>query len=229
LAIDEAGGDARAGLALASQAVAKEPELLRTQILLARCLLGDGDLVGARYHLRAVTTRDRDHPSALAVEHLIAHLSDAKPVRDAAAADSEKEKPAPEEPVAQYDNLSHETYITRGQALLEAGQVPQAKRMFEQALFIRPNSSQAHAGLGYVALEKGRPLLAAEHFMAAARAGNDDALIGLGDAYRRLQRPRDALHAYQNYLAHNPSGSQASIARAQLERLGEEAQTKKAQ
>jgi regulator of sirC expression with transglutaminase-like and TPR domain len=96
-------------------------------------------------------------------------------------------------------------------------------------LFIRPNSSQAHTGLGYVALEKGRPQLAAEHFVAATRAGNDDALIGLGDAYRRLQRPRDALRAYQNYLAHNPNGRQVSIARAQVERLSEEAQVKKTQ
>jgi predicted Zn finger-like uncharacterized protein len=227
LAIDEAGGDARAGLALASQACAKEPELLRTQILLARCLVGDGDLVGARYHLRAVTTRDRDHPSALAVERLIALLSETSAARDAAVAQGDK--PAVDEPPVQYDNLSHEGYITRGQTLLEAGQVGAAKRMFEQALFIRPNSSQAHTGLGYVALEKGRPQLAAEHFVAATRAGNDDALIGLGDAYRRLQRPRDALRAYQNYLAHNPNGRQVSIARAQVERLSEEAQVKKTQ
>jgi tetratricopeptide (TPR) repeat protein len=227
LAIDEAGGDARAGLALASQACAKEPELLRTQILLARCLVGDGDLVGARYHLRAVTTRDRDHPSALAVERLIELLSETSASRDAAVAQGDK--PAVDEPPVQYDNLSHEGYITRGQTLLEAGQVSAAKRMFEQALFIRPNSSQAHTGLGYVALEKGRPQLAAEHFVAAARAGNDDALIGLGDAYRRLQRPRDALRAYQNYLTHNPNGRQVSIARAQVERLSEEAQVKKTQ
>jgi predicted Zn finger-like uncharacterized protein len=227
LAIDEAGGDARAGLALASQAVAKEPELLRTQILLARCLVGDGDLVGARYHLRAVTTRDRDLPSALAVERLIALLSETSTSRDAAV--SQGDKPQPEEPVAQYDNLSHEGYITRGQALLEAGQVGAAKRMFEQALFIRPSSPQAHTGLGFVALEKGRPQLAAEHFLAATRAGNDDALIGLGEAYRRLQRPRDALRTYQNYLARNANGKQASIARAQVERLSEEAQLKKTQ
>jgi regulator of sirC expression with transglutaminase-like and TPR domain len=44
-----------------------------------------------------------------------------------------------------------------------------------------------------------------------------------------LQRPRDALRAYQNYLAHNPNGRQVSIARAQVERLSEEAQVKKTQ
>ncbi|HEX4352989.1 MAG TPA: tetratricopeptide repeat protein [Polyangiales bacterium] len=234
LAIDEAGGDARAGLSRASQAVAKEPELIRTQLLLARCLVGDGDLVGARYHLRAVTTRDRDHPSALAVEAWMSRPSDNNSARDASVddkgkdnKDKDKDKAATDEPPAQYDNLSHEAYITRGQAMLEAGQVSGAKRMFEQALFIRPSSSQAHTGLGYVALEKGRPQLAAEHFLAATRAGNDEALIGLGDAYRRMSRPRDALRAYQNYLAHNPNGRQVTIARAQVERLSEDVQAKK--
>ena len=76
--------------------------------------------------------------------------------------------------------------------------------------------------MGYVALEKGRPQLAAEHFQSAARAGNEDALIGLADAYRRLGRPRDALRTYQNYLNRFPNGKQISIARAQAERLTEE-------
>jgi predicted Zn finger-like uncharacterized protein len=224
LTIDEAGGDARAGLSLASQAVAKEPDLVRTQILLARCLVGDGDVQGAQYHLQLITTRDRGHPSALAVEKLIEQRAEPQPARDASAPETVPDASAP-----QFESLSHEGYISRGQALLEAGQVTTAKRMFEQALFIRPNSSQAHAGLGYVALEKGRPQLAAEHFVAATRVGNDDALIGLGDAYRRMSRSRDALRAYQNYLARNPNGRHASIAQAQIERLSEEtARPKKA-
>jgi predicted Zn finger-like uncharacterized protein len=218
LTIDEAGGNARAGVSLASQAVAKEPDVVRTQVLLARCLVGDGDVQGAHYHLQLITTRDRGHPSALAVEKLIDQLAAPAQTPDAAAPET-----APDASSApQFESLSHEGYVSRGQALLEAGQVTTAKRMFEQALFIRPNSSQAHAGLGYVALEKGRPQLAAEHFLAATRVGNDDALIGLGDAYRRMSRPRDALRAYQNYLTRNPNGRHASIAQAQVERLSEE-------
>jgi tetratricopeptide (TPR) repeat protein len=120
------------------------------------------------------------------------------------------------------DTLSHEAYISRAQALLETGQITAAKRHFEQALFVRPNSNQAHTGLGYVALEKNRPQLAIEHFTAAMRSGNDDALIGLGDAYRRLGRNREALRAYQNYLSRKPNGDQVSIARAQVDRLGDE-------
>ncbi len=220
LTIDEAEGDLRVGLKLASQAVAQEPDLIRARLLLARCLVAEGDIAAARYHLNAVTVRDRSHPGVVAVETDIEQRAQPKTPEDAGVADA-GEKPKPEAAPAPED-LSHDGYITRGQALLERGQVQQAKRMFEQALFIRPSSPKAHIGLGYVALEMGRSQLAVQHFAPAAQKGNASALIGLGDAYRRLKRPRDAMKAYQNYLTREPTGPQANIARAQLERLGEE-------
>ncbi|HKP58124.1 MAG TPA: tetratricopeptide repeat protein [Polyangiales bacterium] len=242
LAIAEAGGDLRAGLPLASQAVAQDPDLIRARLLLARCLLADGDVSGARYHLAEVSTKDRSHPGVLAIEQEMAHPQQPKSI-DAAPApeppdsglasnakgpDRDKDRDKDKDPEGSgYDNLSHEAYISRGQKLLEAGQVTNAKRMFEQALFIRPNSTEAHAGLGFVALEKGRPKLAVEHFNEAKRGGNAEALIGLGDAYRRLGRNRDALRAYQTYMNEHPKGAQISIARAQVERLSDEASANK--
>src|SRR5262249_13472723 len=153
--------------------------------------------------LSAVETRDRSHPGVLAVQQEIdvapSPPSSADAGVDAAQAEGHAAKPELD-PNAPPENLTHEGYIARGQYLLEQGEVTAAKRMFEQALFYRPSSAKAHAGLGYVALEKGRPLLALEHFLPAAHAGNLEALIGLGDTYRRLNRPRDALKAYQTYL-----------------------------
>lgn len=221
LAIDEAKGDMRAGVKLASQAVAQEPELIRTRLLLARALLADGDLDGVRYHLSAVETRDRGHPGVLSVQQLIELLQAPPKPLDAGTDAGPQAKPVVD-PDAPPENLSHEGYISRGQFLLEQGEVAAAKRMFEQALFIKPSSAKAHTGLGYVALEKGRAQLAVEHFLPAARAGNLEALIGLGDAYRRLNRPRDALKAYQNYLSREPNGARSNIARAQVERLTDE-------
>ncbi|HKU41076.1 MAG TPA: tetratricopeptide repeat protein, partial [Polyangiales bacterium] len=72
-----------------------------------------------------------------------------------------------------------------------------------------------------------RPKLAIEHFNEAKKSGNGEALIGLGDAYRRLNRNRDALRAYQTYVNEHPKGPQLSIARAQIERLSEEASANK--
>jgi predicted Zn finger-like uncharacterized protein len=235
LAIAEAGGDLRAGLPLASQAVAQDPDLIRARLLLARCLIADGDTSGARYNMAEVSTKDRSHPGVLAIEQELLRAqqpkaADAVPpapeAPDGGLASNAKNADKDSEPSG-YDNLSHEAYIARGQKLLEAGQVTNAKRMFEQALFIRPNSTEAHAGLGFVALEKGRPKLAVEHFNEAKRGGNAEALIGLGDAYRRLSRNRDALRAYQTYVNEHPKGPQISIARAQIERLTDDASANK--
>jgi predicted Zn finger-like uncharacterized protein len=224
LAVDEAGGDLRAGVKLASQAVAQEPDSIRARLLLARMLVADGDVAGARYHLNAVTMRDRSHPGITAIEQELdrptppAAVADAGP--DAATAESTKRPPSAagdaDEP------RSYEAYISRGKVMLEAGEVSTAQRLFEQALFVHPTSAAAHTGLGYVALEKARPALAVEHFQQATRSGNAEAFIGLADAYRRLNRLRDALKAYQSYLSLEPAGGQASIAHAQIDRLTEE-------
>jgi predicted Zn finger-like uncharacterized protein len=237
LAIAESQGDLRAGLPLASQAVAQDPELIRARLLLARCLIADGDVEGARYHLAAVSTKDRSHPGVLALERQLSRKqsprespprADAGPSKDSSdnasvgSARNDKDKDRDKDE-GNFDNLSHEAYIARGQKLLESGQVTLAKRMFEQALFIRPNSAEAHAGLGFVALEKGRTKLAVEHFQEAKKDGDAEALIGLGEAYRRMNRPREALRAYSSYVADHPRGPQIGIAKAQVERLTEEA------
>ncbi len=243
LAIAEAGGDLRAGSKLASQAVAQDPELIRTRLLLARCLIADGDLQGARAELARVIARDRSHPGVSLVEQELslpkvspeAAKSEPLPSRDLADAglpnatrgsDKERDRGKDGDGTG-FDNLSHEQYIARGQKMLEDGQVTNAKRMFEQAIFIRPSSAEGYAGLGFVALEKGRPKLAVEHFQTAKREGNGEALIGLGEAYRRLNRHRDALRAYQSYVNEYPRGPQISIARTQVERLSEEASANK--
>jgi predicted Zn finger-like uncharacterized protein len=223
LAIAEADGDARAGVQMASQAVAQDPDMLRAQLLLARCLAADGDMQGAHYHLHAVTTRDRDLPSAFAIDALIARAEESA-AKSAPPPSIEPTKNNPDAAAAQFDSLSHDGYIERGQTFLEGKQIVAAKHMFEQALVIRPNSPQAHVGLGYVALEKGRPQLAAEHFTAASRSGYDEALVGLAEAFRRLGRPRDAVRAYQNYIVRNPHGAQLGSARAQVDRIAEELQ-----
>ena len=62
LAIEEAYGELQAGRALAEQAVAQDPSLIRARFLLARCLARVGDLEGAELHLDAVRKLDPSHP-----------------------------------------------------------------------------------------------------------------------------------------------------------------------
>jgi tetratricopeptide (TPR) repeat protein len=112
----------------------------------------------------------------------------------------------------------------RGEAMLERGSVPAAARAFEKALEVDPELPQAKVGLGYVALERGQPSRAVGLFRAAAGSGSGEALIGLGDAYRRLGKLRAALTAYRNYLDRFPRGDRGSIARHQIELLSEQLQ-----
>lgn len=62
VAIDNAGGVASAGRKLAEQAVALEPNLIRTRFLLARCLIDDKDADGAQQQLEALRSLNAAHP-----------------------------------------------------------------------------------------------------------------------------------------------------------------------
>ena len=264
LAIDEANGEFRAGRALAEQAVARDPNMVRARTLLARCLIADGDLEGARMHLDAARNSDDAHPTIDAVRAEIARVeqlvkqpvtevepavaaadaverpaepmpakvepTEAQPVTPAEAKPAERKpetKPsrAPERgprapaapPAGDPDDL-----VQKGEVALERGAVQQAQRLFEDALQIQPGMPRARTGLGYVALERSQPRLAVKYFAPAAKGGNPEALIGLGDAYRRLGRMRDALVAYKEYLDRYPRGERRSIAQRQIELLTEQ-------
>ncbi|MFW6049987.1 MAG: tetratricopeptide repeat protein [Myxococcota bacterium] len=113
----------------------------------------------------------------------------------------------------------YQWYVERGDALLEQGSVGQARRYFDAALGRRPGGPEALTGLGFVALDSGNAAEAARRFQPAARSGYADAFIGLGDAYRRLGRRKEALDVYRDYLAEHPSGAHASIARNHVQQL----------
>jgi predicted Zn finger-like uncharacterized protein len=113
-------------------------------------------------------------------------------------------------------------HVKQGEALLEQGDVGQARRHFERALEERPGAPEALTGLGFVALDAGDTRGAIRRFEPAARGGYVDAFIGLGDAYRRTGRQEDALEAYRSYLERRPNGAHAPIARNQVRRLENE-------
>jgi tetratricopeptide (TPR) repeat protein len=138
-------------------------------------------------------------------------------------------KPAtPNASTATGETVTDETasdYAHRGEALLERGSVPAAAHAFERALELDPGMPRAKVGLGYVALERAQPANAVGLFRAAASAGSSEALIGLGDAYRRLGKLRAALAAYREYVERYPRGERGSIARHQIELLTEQLAT----
>ncbi len=235
LARDEAQGDWRAARPLAEQAVAQDPSMIRARALLLRCLLADGDIVGARMHLDAVRRIDPEHPLLAELGAEIERAERAaktpppaaaiaapapRPAQGAAGHAAPQASQPPAAPSA--PQLSPIELVRRGEASLERGAVQTAEHSFEQALELSPHMPRAETGLGYVALERSEPERAISHFRPAARDGHPEAFIGLGDAYRRLGRSKDALDAYQTYLRRFPKGVRSSIAQRQSELLTEQ-------
>ncbi|MGD8858401.1 MAG: tetratricopeptide repeat protein [Myxococcales bacterium] len=225
LAIDEAGGELQAGCKLAEQAVARDGSLIRTRLLLARCLRERGD----RAALAAqVQTLRRLAPGLPELEPFAEPKAAPRTARDASAPrTAARPTPPPRASEGGDGDGSGEpadalALIRRGEAALERGHVDAAQTLFERALRASPGQSRARTGLGYVALERSRPRQAIKHFRFGKSRGNPEAFIGLGDAYRRLGRVRDALATYRAYVKRFPGGPRRSIAERQIEILSEQ-------
>jgi tetratricopeptide (TPR) repeat protein len=200
--------DPSAAVELATRAVSGDPTQLATRFLLARTLFVRGDAEGVRAQLQAITAQAPTHPEAARLEALL--VAREAPAQQAVA-DAQSARPS-----------EAESFIERGRSMLEAGQTAGAKRMFDHALTLQPDCVPAHAGLGQVAIARGRPVQAVDHLVAAALGGDGESLIALAELYRRLGRQREALAAYQSYLQQNPHGPQLDLAKSQIERLGEQ-------
>jgi len=243
LAIDEAHGDMKAGKVLAQQAVEQDPKLLRARFLLIDCLIAEQDLDGARLHLDAIRSSAPDHPLLLELSRTLdrasrpladagtASAADApKTVRDAAPSRPDKPdkpdkpdaKPPAEDQGVVVSPEAAADLVKKGEHALEDGSVRAAQELFEEALTLAPRFPPALTGLGYVALERGQTQIALRRFLPAAKVGYAEALIGLGDTYRRVGRSEEALEAYQTYVKRFPRGSRRSIAQRQIELLREQ-------
>ncbi len=209
----------------AERAVAQDPGLIRARLLLARAELASGNVVGAQAQLRAVLDRVSDHPIALSMQHAIARREASAPAA-ATEPPGAQAPPAPRpeaagtrEPAPEATPRGYDALIREGEQRLENGDLRRARALFEQALRERANGPEGLTGLGFVMLAEGNARGAVTQLERAVERGSFDALIGLGDAFRRLDDRERALRAYQRYLEHTSSGPRASIARRQVERL----------
>ena len=245
LAIDEADGNMAAGQTFSEKAVEKAPDLIRGRVLLAHCLLAANDRDGARVQVDTVLQKDKNHPGALALKRALEAAAAPAPNADGGVEEAEEdasqvadldqdgEEKGGEETLedkqaairtASSTGGTYLSFVKQGESSLERGAVARARKSFRSALSLRPHDPRAQTGLGYVELEKGNASQAIRRFQPAAKRGYAEAYIGLGDAYRKLGRKMDALHAFEAYLRFRPNGRDASIARAQVARFREEMQ-----
>jgi tetratricopeptide (TPR) repeat protein len=95
----------------------------------------------------------------------------------------------------------------RGWRFLQTGDLKNAAREFETALHIAPTFHPAETSLGYVELANKDPKAALTHFERALtmQAGEVSALVGRGQALVALNREADAVAAFEEALAADPS------------------------
>jgi uncharacterized caspase-like protein len=109
----------------------------------------------------------------------------------------------------------------QGLLLYKEKQYAQAEAQFTEALKLRPNFALAANNLGFVFYKQDKFLEAARWFENAVKMDPSRAIayMNLGDAYARGGEKDKAKGAYKTYLELAPTGSQASYAKQQLEKL----------
>jgi hypothetical protein len=128
--------------------------------------------------------------------------------------------PTPAKPVASAAG-AYEKLAADGDRALENGSNGKAKDLYQKALRLRTNGTKALAGLGFVALDRGQ-VPAASQFFKRALAVNPSfgpALFGMAEVHRARGEKALALQSYQRYLRLSPKGSEATVARRQLNAL----------
>jgi tetratricopeptide (TPR) repeat protein len=114
-------------------------------------------------------------------------------------------------------------YTNLGNLLYRTGSSQDARVLYEKAIEIDPNQPEAHYNLGFLLFEEGRLPLARDHFDRAVSLDSTfaDAHFNLAMAELRLGGSDKAKGHLHNYLAIEPSGPWADLARARLEALSE--------
>lgn len=152
-------------------------------------------------------------------KNFIAALEAARPLINTALKTGSKkaEDAAPKEP----KQLSVNALLASANSALKAGKSEQAREQYHQVLSRERSNSSAITGLGWSLIALNNAPAAAAQFnkAIALNPSYGDAYIGLGKAKRDMGDPQGALNAYQGYLDKFPSGSKASIARHQADKL----------
>src|ERR1700722_10595626 len=88
----------------------------------------------------------------------------------------------------------------------QAGQMPQAERLYRQVLAIQPNHPEALHLLGTLAVQLGQYQAGAELIQRAVSIRPETHYYGnLGEAYRRLGKINQAIDCFRKALALDPN------------------------
>jgi tetratricopeptide (TPR) repeat protein len=109
-------------------------------------------------------------------------------------------------------------HSSRGEALLRAGRLREARQALERAIQLAPGYPTPHNNLGVLLLREGDAANAALEFERAIslKPGYSTAALNLADAYRRLERVDAALTVYDGLSKQYPDWPEPLIRSASL-------------
>lgn len=116
-------------------------------------------------------------------------------------------EPAPA-PDPEAEEEAWEKLLERGEALLDAERLSAAAKVFREAIKKRPNDQRALSGLGRALIDR-NPNQAIKLLNRALKIDPTDALawhdLGVAYQFSSPERPREALHAYEQFLDYAPN------------------------
>ncbi|MGF1574810.1 MAG: tetratricopeptide repeat protein [Cyanophyceae cyanobacterium] len=121
-------------------------------------------------------------------------------------------------------------YFESGIRLYQAGQLPEAKRAFEQALLLNPQELDAHNNLGSIKAQLGDPKGALEDFRAELalnpnQTNSPRIFHNIGNSLLALGQPEEAIIAFEAALKRDPNLIESHISLAgALHQLGHDRQ-----
>jgi len=221
---------------------ATQHALLRASYLLARIALQAGDKAGARTMLQTVLAANANHDRAKELLATIDGAAGATPGAPqpaapvaaaapsgathaapaaAAAASGAAQKPSGAAAKAEEQPRDYNKIIAQADRMSENGHAKEARKLYDEALALKPNGIEAIMGLGYCDLDGEKFSSAVDHFKHAMAISPSygDAIIGLAEAYKLRGDRHEALNWYRQYLLTQPNGSKATMAKNNIRDL----------
>ncbi|HEY6005642.1 MAG TPA: tetratricopeptide repeat protein, partial [Anaeromyxobacter sp.] len=111
--------------------------------------------------------------------------------------------------------------LAQAARLREKGELEAALDLYGRVAAEDPENVEALTGRGlcYLDLERYPPAEASFQAALGIDPRQPDALLGLAETYRWQGKKTDAIRYYEKYLAANPDGEEAQVARNALEEL----------
>jgi tetratricopeptide (TPR) repeat protein len=103
--------------------------------------------------------------------------------------------------------------LARGEALMQARDIPQATQTYKQAVQLDPMAALAHERLGMIAAMANNYYLAVQELESAVHLDPNDGAVhtSLAAAYQAQGEPQLAIEHYEKALALNPGSADAAL------------------